>query len=208
VHGDSDGAVVVDSELPSGAVIGGPDPELLARTLAGHPADLELIVQAEDLDHVRSALPDWSATMATVHDPPVERWKWASAGGDVSVEAPAGSETLADLAAGELAKEALPWAEHAAAVGVVRVAGRLVSVCQAIAVTETLWDVGIDTVEAARRRGHGAAGFAALADHMARRGRRPVWSAADDNPESMALARKLGFEPVAPLAVLLPPSGG
>ena len=205
VRDDGDGAVLLDDDLPSGAVVGRPAASLLGEALTAPDPDLELIVQLEDLDHVRDALPEWRSSLATVHEPAVERWDRPPEGGEVSVEAPAGAGLLAELASGELAEEALPWAEHAAAVGVVRVGGRLVSVCQAIAVTESLWDVGIDTIESERRRGHGAASFAALAGHMARQGRRPVWSAADDNPASLGLAAKLGFEPAARLAVLLPP---
>jgi predicted GNAT family acetyltransferase len=73
-------------------------------------------------------------------------------------------------------------------------------------VTETLWDVGIDTLEGHRRRGHAAACFHALAAWMAGRGRQPVWSAYEDYPPSLTLAAKLGFQPVDRIAVLSPTS--
>ena len=97
----------------------------------------------------------------------------------------------------------------AAAIAVRVVDDEVVAVCAAGDVTETLWDVGIDTVPGHRRRGHAAAAFRALAAHMARAGRQPVWGAQDDNVASLALAARLGFEPVDRLALLspAPPSG-
>jgi len=98
--------------------------------------------------------------------------------------------------------------EPAEAITVRHVEGRVVSICQAIAVTETLWDVAIDTLEGHRRRGHAAACFEALAAHMATTGGQPVWSADDDNAASLRLAAKLGFRPVERLTVLMPPAPG
>jgi GNAT superfamily N-acetyltransferase len=71
-----------------------------------------------------------------------------------------------------------------------------VAFCYPADQTETLWDIGIDTLEAHRRRGFAASAAAAMARHLAPTGRRPVWSAAEDNPASLRLASKLGFEPV------------
>lgn len=90
-----------------------------------------------------------------------------------------------------------------------RLAGgsRLVSFCAAPLVTETLWDVSVETVDGFRRRGLAGACFTALASWMAReRGLQPVWGAHADNPASLALAARLGFAPVAELVVLRPPA--
>lgn len=73
------------------------------------------------------------------------------------------------------------------------VEGQPVSFCYPGSITETLWDVSIDTLEPFRRRGMAALAVAAMTAHMRRLGRAPVWGAADDNPPSLALARKLGF---------------
>ncbi len=80
----------------------------------------------------------------------------------------------------------------------------VVALCAAGDVTETLWDVGIDTIQSYRRRGHASACFRALAAEMARQGRQPVWCAYEDYPPSLALAAKLGFTPVDRIAVLSP----
>ncbi|MDP8924231.1 MAG: GNAT family N-acetyltransferase [Chloroflexota bacterium] len=79
--------------------------------------------------------------------------------------------------------------------------GRPVSFCYPSSITETLWDVSIDTLEPFRRRGLAGLAVAAMTAHMRRLGREPVWGAADDNPSSLALARKLGFEVVDHLFV-------
>ena len=92
--------------------------------------------------------------------------------------------------------------EGAEAVALSLVGDRVAAVCAAGAVTETLWDVGIDTVAEHRRRGHATAAFRALAAHMAATGRQPVWGAEDDNVASLRLAAKLGFEPAGHLAVV------
>lgn len=81
------------------------------------------------------------------------------------------------------------------------VQGQAVSFCYPGSITETLWDISIDTLEPFRRRGLAALAVAAMVRHMRGLGREPVWGAADDNPPSLALAQKLGFEVVDQLFV-------
>jgi len=96
-------------------------------------------------------------------------------------------------------------AADAPAAAVRYVDGVPVAVCAVSDLTESLWDVGIDTVAEARRQGHGTAVFCALAAAMAAHGRQPVWAAYEDYLPSMALAARLGFQPVARMAELVPP---
>ncbi len=84
-------------------------------------------------------------------------------------------------------------AADSAAVAVRLIDGVPVSVCAVSDLTETLWDVGLDTVESARRQGHGAAVFRALAATMAAQGQQPVWAAYEDYVPSLAMAERLGF---------------
>jgi hypothetical protein len=79
-----------------------------------------------------------------------------------------------------------------------------VAVCTVSDMTDRLWDVGIDTVEPARRQGHGTAVFEALASAMAERGHQPVWAAYDHYPPSLSLARRLGLKPLFSIADLRP----
>ena len=70
--------------------------------------------------------------------------------------------------------------------------------------TESHWDVSIDTLEAYRRRGLGAAACVCLIRHFARLGKTAVWGSLESNPASIALAHKLGFTPVDRLVVAYP----
>ena len=72
----------------------------------------------------------------------------------------------------------------------------LAAFCYAGSVTETLWDISIDTLAAHRRRGLAGAAVARLAELHAAARRRPVWGAEISNAGSMGLAAKLGFRPV------------
>ena len=81
-----------------------------------------------------------------------------------------------------------------------------VAFCYAGAVTETLWDVSIDTLELYRRRGFAAQCAAYLIRRLAEDGKRPVWGAAESNAPSARLAAKLGFTPVDSLVVLRRPT--
>lgn len=83
--------------------------------------------------------------------------------------------------------------------------GQPVSFCYPSSITETLWDISIDTLEPFRCRGLAAQAVAAMTAHMRALGQEPVWGAADDNPPSLALALKLGFEVVDHIFVFSAP---
>ena len=189
-----DAALVLDST--TAVLVGRPDPELLREALAGPPGR-SLLVGQDALARVRAALPGWIPRLFVVHmrrDPYLAGTRAAPG----VVSAPLDPAVLAGLPAD--AKDA-----PAAAVSVVD--GLPVAVCSVSDLTESLWDVGIDTIESARRQGHATAAFLALAAVMAAQGRQPVW-AYQDYPPSLALAARLGFRPVARLAELVPPGRG
>ncbi len=77
--------------------------------------------------------------------------------------------------------------------------------CYAGSITETLWDVSIDTLEPYRRRGHAANAAAFLIAHYQALGLQPVWGALISNEASAALAARLGFVPVGSLSVFNAP---
>ncbi len=74
--------------------------------------------------------------------------------------------------------------------------------CYAGAITETLWDVAVDTAKAYRRQGYARSCVAHMVMKMRKEAqpKEPVWQAAEDNPASCRLAKKLGFERVDELA--------
>jgi GNAT superfamily N-acetyltransferase len=197
--GDEGGALVRFDYLSLGAVIGHPSKRVIREALARVPTDFDLIVQLESAAGARRALPGWQALPVTVHRLPAGHEPASLREPGVEVLAPAGAELL-----DRLPPAARREARLATAVAVRALGERPVSWCQATAVTETLWDVGVETLPAHRRRGHASACFGALASHMAAQGRRPVWGAEESNSPSLSLARKLGFEPVARLIVMRP----
>lgn len=81
-----------------------------------------------------------------------------------------------------------------------------VSFCYAGSVTETLWDVSIDTLPEHRQRGYAALCSAFLIRYMQTQGQQPVWGAVEENPASWRLAQKLGFVAVDELVLFEPES--
>jgi len=202
VSDDGVAGVVMDTTLPSGAVVGHADRVFLQDVLAGVPRDFELVVQIEEVHAAREALPDWAVSQVIVHSPsrPYPGGNRRRPG--VVISAPPDDRWLNGLP-----EDIRRYAALAEPIGVRVVDGAVVAVCAASEVTETLWDVGIDTLDAHRRRGHAVACFDALAEWMAGRGRQPVWCAYEDYPPSRSLATKLGFQPVDRIAVLSPGAG-
>ncbi len=78
-------------------------------------------------------------------------------------------------------------------------AASAVSFCCAVSITESLWDISVDTLPAHRNRGFAARCVSVMARHMLPL--RPVWAAEVSNTPSMRLAAKLGFVPVDALDV-------
>lgn len=195
-----DAALVLD---PTTAVlVGRPDPELLHEALAGPPGR-SLLIEEDALAGVRAALPGWNPRLFVVHLRPEPYSADAQPTPGVVVSAPLDPAVLAGLPADVRAD-----AEDAPAAAVSVVDGLPVAVCAVSDLTETLWDVGIDTIKSARRHGHATAAFLALAAVMAAQGRQPLWAAYEDYPPSLALAARLSFRPVARMAELVPPGRG
>jgi hypothetical protein len=202
---DADGHVAVNRAEAMGAVVGRPGADVLRRALRGAPRDTEVLVQDDAADEAGAALPGWRVVGATLHrlSAPVE-----APAAPVEPHVPGDPHVVVVVdAPGPDALARLPAALRADAVGATALAlslagDEVAAVCTAGAVTETLWDVGVDTIAGHRRRGHATAAFRALAGHLAARGLQPVWGAEDDNAASLRLAAKLGFQPAGHLAVV------
>jgi RimJ/RimL family protein N-acetyltransferase len=79
--------------------------------------------------------------------------------------------------------------------------GRPVAFCYASAQTETLWDVGIDTLEAFQRQGHARRVAGYMVRRMQARNLETVWTALETNTPSLRLAESLGFRRVDEIVI-------
>ncbi len=194
VFGDPSGGVVVGSDGFTVGLVGYPGAEVWKQALPSFAEDAEALVIPEALEHASRLAPDGNARRAVLHrlDGTVGPYH------DETIEiVDVDGSFLASLPA-ELAPEV--EGSYIAARRIVD--GSTVAVCGAASITETLWDVGIDTVEGHRRQGHARACYLALASHLATKGLQPVWGAYDDNDASLAMADSLGFVPVDELWVI------
>lgn len=196
-----DAALVLDRT--SAVLVGRPDPGLLREVLAGNPPGPELLIQDDALLGVRTVLPEWIARPFIVHVLSQPYPPSAPLAPGVVVSAP-----LDPAALDGLPEDVRADALNAPAAAVRFVNEAPVALCAVSDLTESLWDVGIDTVEPARRQGHGTAVFRALATEMAAQGRQPVWAAYEDYAPSLGMASRLGFRPVARMVELVPPARG
>jgi GNAT superfamily N-acetyltransferase len=147
------------------------------------------------------ALPEWHGTRAILHVRGSTTALPAAVAGQVRFLDP---EVLERLSLPEpLRRELEIGAEHSR-VAATYVEGQPVSFCYAGAITESLWDIAIDTLPGYRRHGYASLGVAYMIQHMAAQGKQPVWGAVEENPASWRLAQKLGFVPVDELALFEP----
>lgn len=198
--GTRDGFLLVSRILPIGAWVGAVEPHTARDALASVPSGFELVVQDEDVDDARAALPGWAAVRAILHVQPDahdEPEEGAARGVDVRVVAPPDAASVLALP-----EEWRVWAIASEALSLVRAGGRVVTLCHTLAVTETLWDVRVDTLAGHRRKGYARVAYLALSAYMRALGRRAVWGAHEGNTASLSLARSLGFRPVQTLWVL------
>ena len=182
-------------------VVGAPEGDAIAEA-ARRSRGGSLVARMDQAARIATLLPKWTASRATLHllgDP-----------ARLPVVAPGQVRFLdaAELASldldAELAEE-LEICTGPSPIAATFVDGRPVSFCYAGAVTETLWDISIDTVPEYRRRGYAALCVTHLIHHMRARGKAPVWASDVANPASWMLARKLGFVPVDEIALFEPP---
>ena len=193
--GTPEGGLVLGRGLDLAGVVGAPDDEILGKAMAMLQPDAELLVPPESIDHVMRSIPHARAELAVIHDAP----PLLPMPDDHAVEVRPVDEK--DL--GWLSCDLAPEAEGARWAAVKPVNGEVVAMCTAGPITETLWDVGIDTVEGHRRQGYARSCFLTLAEHLSPLS--PVWGALDDNQASLAMAASLGFSPIDELWVVTVP---
>lgn len=199
LSGDRRRFVATSTLWPVMAVVGRPEASFIASAARRASPDVTVLAAAEHGDHVASALPGWRRVGAVVlqwpggvplPEPPVR---------DVRLLMPEEVGALAHVPPA-FHQELVTAATYSPVAGALA-GGAPVAFCYATSVTETLWDVSIDTLEGYRRRGLAQQAVRFLAAVYARKGKWPVWGATDDNAPSLALAQKLGFVPSGRLAV-------
>jgi RimJ/RimL family protein N-acetyltransferase len=178
-------------------VSGEPPADVIAATAAGLGASGTVIAPQDQHARLAPLLPGWAVErifvytlVDTEHLPQDDSVVVRFLDPDDLERADIDPELIEEL------EDALEYTQIAA----VYVVGRPVSFCYASSETETLWDVGVDTVPEQQRKGYAGLCFSFLARHMQQQGKSVVWQALESNPASWYLADKLGFTKVDELA--------
>ena len=197
VYRDGDQAAVVGRAAP--ASIGE------AATTAS-----EVLASGEDTAWVAEVLPDWKLESALLFRRAAGTTLPEVAQGEIRFLAPTelAAITGAEIMSGELSlvpddlRDELRTAVRSGVPIAASFDGpHAAAFCYAGSITETLWDVSIDTLECYQRRGHALRAVCFLIEHYRRLGKEPVWGAFVSNHASRALAARLGFEQVGTLSV-------
>ena len=83
------------------------------------------------------------------------------------------------------------------------ISGRVIAIGYTSAISGGYADVGVHTSADWRGRGFATACASLVANRAQRMGLTPVWSTSDDNPASIKIAEKIGFERVSSRAYLI-----
>lgn len=189
--------VIREPETNALFVIGAPALSAIRTALAANERGGEVIAPMADAAWLAELLPGWKRNRIIVHkledagrlpQPPADAVRFLAPA--LIPHMPIDPELRQELESG--AGQSLIAATF--------VEQQPVSFCYAGAITESLWDVSIDTVPQYQRRSYAAWCAAYMIRHMEGQGKKPVWQALEDNPASWRLAEKLGFKPVDELA--------
>jgi GNAT superfamily N-acetyltransferase len=209
------------------AIVGQPPADAIREAIQHDSAAGEVLAFGDNLEYVTSVVGGWSVSPAILHllgnvaklptlEPvgvgaPLARPFAAPHAMPVASDAPDEDITMRMISGDEIsAAEGLPEdlrdelmrASLVGSIGATFVNGKAVSFCTAQSETETLWDMGLETLEDQRGRGYASLITAYMVDQLGRRGKRPVWGSEESNLPSMQLASKLGFKPVDRIFVL------
>jgi hypothetical protein len=201
VRGDLEDGHYVVWEDDLAAAVGRPDPALLRAVLEKAPAVRELLVMRDAFAAVQAGLSGWTCEEAVIHALPEPVPDWPLPGPGVTFLEP---QTPLHHLPGELAGE-IAAARAGGPVAAAWCDAQPVSFCYAGSVTETLWDVSIDTLPAYRRRGFAQSAVHLMAAFHRESARLPVWGAVIGNLASLQLASRLGFVAVDTLYVFSRP---
>ncbi len=191
--------VVCHNEVGLISVIGKPSIEAIRQAVEGSDKQGAVLAFDDNYLMVKEGLPNWQSEKATLYllvDSPTLP---CVPDGRVRFLKAEEVESLTGIS-GEL-KEELVIESKVTRIAATIIDDQAVSFCYAGAVTESLWDISIDTREGFRHQGYAALCVAFMIDHFNRQGKKPVWGAVESNTASMNLAAKLGFVPVDELYV-------
>ena len=194
--------VVRDPDAGDVFVIGEPPLDAVHEAAHADARDGDVIVATEHADRVGGVLPGWRRSRILLHTLADAGRLPAPSAGPVALLDPATLDAIAMPA--ELREELRAIAPRSP-IAVSLAQGEPVAFCYAGAITESLWDVSIDTLTDHRRHGHASRCAAHLVRHLHVQGLRPVWAALEENPASWRLAAALGFAVVDTLTLFAPP---
>ena len=189
--------VIVQADARLAAVIGQPGASFL-REAAGI-AD-EILAVPENAAWITQALPGWLSESATLHVLADASRLPDVPDGAVRLLAPGELDTISDMTA-DLHEELASALREGTPIAAALLDARPVAFSYPGAITETWWDVSIDTLEPYRRQGHAARCATDMIRRMAQAGKRPIWCSAVANPPSALLAARLGFVAVDSMVI-------
>jgi RimJ/RimL family protein N-acetyltransferase len=192
---------VRDPTTGSVIVVGKPSRSAVHAAVQGIMHDGSLVASEDEAGWLADALAGWTRTRAILHllqDPS----RLPVPSGDVRFLEP---DTIDRLSVPEQLRRELRFGASDSKIAAVFVDNEPVAFCYAGSITESLWDVSIDTLPEHRRRGHAAVCAAYMIRHMDASGKQAVWGAVEENPASWLLAQKLGFVAVDEIALFEPP---
>lgn len=192
--------VVLHRDSGTATVIGHPPRESI-ETVAS--AATELIAFPENYHLVGAAVPEWFGELVTLFNLPETRRLADPKLGDVRRLA-ADEISRLPLSDPALRAELHEAAREGATIFASLEDGAPAAFCYDASATETLWDIGVDTVEGHRRKGHAYRCVSAAIRYWLERGKSPRWAAGESNFVSRRLARKLGFRPVDAMVIFEP----
>jgi RimJ/RimL family protein N-acetyltransferase len=196
---DGTNYVVRNNAISTISVIGKPASEAILRAVEPGETDGDVLAFSDNFSLVETVLPHWRSEKAILHLPGDSPSFPIVPDGMVRLLGEGEVSSLTGLS-DELQEELLAAAKQTQ-IAATLVNNQPVSFCYAGAITETLWDISIDTIEGFRNRGLAALCVAFMIDYFNQQDKKPVWGALISNAASMKLAAKLGFVPVDELFV-------
>jgi len=191
-----------DPESQSVFIVG--TPTVSAVQVATHANTRGFVLAPEEQgDWLAAILPDWTRTRAILHTLTDSSHLPAAQAEQVRFLDPS---LLDKLSLSEEFRAELKSGAEQSKIAATFVDDQPVAFCYAGSITETLWDISIDTLAEHRRHGYAGLCVAYMIHHMQTLGKQPVWGALQENPASWRLAQKLGFVAMDALAIFEPPA--